>query len=171
MRILIVNQYAGGPAYGMEHRPYHLAKEWRRVGHDVAIVSGTYSHLRLRNPVSGRALASEIVEGVPVLCLPTPAYRGNGLARARNILVFATRLLAASSRLAQQYHPHVVITSSTHPLDIYGGRRIARLAGATLVHEVHDLWPLTLMELGGLSRWHPFVLLLQVAENHAYRTA
>lgn len=37
-----------------------------------------------------------------------------------------------------------------------------------LIHEVHDMWPATLVELGGMSKKHPFVQLLQKAENDAY---
>lgn len=40
---------------------------------------------------------------------------------------------------------------------------------AILIHEVHDMWPSTLVEIGGMSRMHPFVGLIQIAENSAYR--
>jgi glycosyltransferase involved in cell wall biosynthesis len=155
----------------MEYRPYHLAAEWRRIGHDVTIVGGTYSHLRLQNPIATVPGIPEVVDGVKMVWLPIPPYQGNGMARGRNIITFAIRLLGASRELARRVRPDLVITSSTHPLDIYGGRRIAKLARARLFHEVHDLWPLTLVELGGMSPWHPFVRLLQVAEDHAYRSA
>jgi glycosyltransferase involved in cell wall biosynthesis len=36
---------------------------------------------------------------------------------------------------------------------------------------VHDLWPLSPIELSGMSPWHPFALLCQAAENSAYRHA
>lgn len=39
-----------------------------------------------------------------------------------------------------------------------------------LIHEVHDMWPATLVEIGGMSRKHPFVGLIQIAENSAYRS-
>jgi len=171
MRILLINQYAGGSPYGMEYRPYHLATEWQRLGHTVTIVGGTYSHLRLRNPAATDLSAPENVDSIPTIWLPVPAYGGNGVSRARNILAFSVRLLKDSRRLARLIKPDLVITSSTHPLDIYGGMRVARLAGAALVHEVHDLWPLTLVEIGGIPRWNPFVVLLQAAEDHAYRKA
>lgn len=39
----------------------------------------------------------------------------------------------------------------------------------TLVHEVHDMWPSTLIELGGMKESHPFIKVLQKAENDAYK--
>jgi glycosyltransferase involved in cell wall biosynthesis len=56
-------------------------------------------------------------------------------------------------------------------MDIWPARRIATLAGAKLVFEVHDLWPLSPMELGGMSKRHPFIMLVQAAEDYAYRHA
>jgi hypothetical protein len=53
--------------------------------------------------------------------------------------------------IATCFKPDVVIASSTYPMDIWPAERIAKLAGAQLVYEVHDLWPLSLMELGGMS--------------------
>jgi glycosyltransferase involved in cell wall biosynthesis len=171
MRILLINQYAGAPQYGMEYRPYYLAREWQRLGHEITILGGTFSHLRFRNPPSTALETPELVDGIRMAWVPLPSYRGNGLARARNILTFALHLLKASGNITRRLKPEIVITSSTHPLDVYGGRRIAQLADAIHIHEVHDLWPETLIELGHMQRWHPFVMLLQAAENHAYRRA
>ncbi|MEG1498163.1 MAG: hypothetical protein RSA02_05690 [Bacteroidales bacterium] len=52
MRILIINHYAGSPELGMEFRPYHLGKEWVKMGHQVFVVGGTYSHLRKKTTAS-----------------------------------------------------------------------------------------------------------------------
>ena len=41
---------------------------------------------------------------------------------------------------------------------------MARLAHAKLIHEVHDMGPATLIEVGGMSRKHPFVQLMQWGE-------
>ena len=59
----------------------------------------------------------------------------------------------------------MVIAASTYPMDIWPARRIAKRAKAKLVYEVHDLWPLSPMELGGMSRWHPFIMWVQMAED------
>jgi glycosyltransferase involved in cell wall biosynthesis len=151
----------------MEYRPYHLGREWLRMGHEVTIVGGTHSHLRTKDPPPG----PETVDGVNYVWIPLPAYRGNGVRRAANIVAFGEEVLRRGGSLANTVQPDVVITSSTHPLDIHGGLRIARLTHAKLVHEVHDIWPLTLTELAGIPTWNPFVLLLQAAEDKAYRRA
>lgn len=167
MTILLINHYAGGPAYGMEHRPYYMAREWVRRGHRVTILAATQSHLRFRIPAPG----DEWIDGIHYRFVDTPAYQGNGLGRVRNMLTFTTRLYRDAHRLARELQPEVVIASSTYPLDIYPARRIARKAGARLIYEVHDLWPLSPMELGNMSPWHPFIMVMQKAENDAYRAS
>src|SRR5438477_8811133 len=96
MRILLINQYAGGPPYGMEYRPYHLGREWTQLGHQVTVVGGTFSHLRTRNPHPTPIEAPELMEGLRMIWLTVPQYRGNGMGRACNILSFAARLMSAS---------------------------------------------------------------------------
>lgn len=165
MNILLINHYAGNPALGMEYRPYYLAREWVRLGHRVMIVAASYSHYRARQPTPG----DDTVDGITYRWLPTPAYTGNGWARMRNVLSFLSQLWSQAPELAAMLRPDVVISSSTYPLDTWVARRIAQLAGARLVHEVHDLWPLSPVELSGMSPWHPFALICQSAEDAAYR--
>jgi glycosyltransferase involved in cell wall biosynthesis len=172
MRILYINHYAGSPRHGMEYRPYYLAREWVRLGHDVQIIASAQSHIRSRQPqLAGQNRLDEIIDRIQYTWFETPGYFGNGIRRVRNMGVFVTRLYLESKRLAASFRPDVVIASSTYPMDIWPAHCIAKLAGAKLIFEIHDLWPLTPMELGGMSRWHPFIMLLQAAEDYAYRHA
>jgi glycosyltransferase involved in cell wall biosynthesis len=155
----------------MEFRPYYLAKEWLKNNHRVTIVAASFSHVRSRAPQVAGTVTEEIVEGIRYLWIKTPAYEGNGVARALNMITFASRLYILRSKLAAEIRPDVVIASSTYPLDIYAACAIAKKSNARLIFEVHDLWPLSPMEVGGMSQYHPFVLLMQPAENYAYRHA
>jgi len=155
----------------MEYRPYYLAREWVRLGHSVTIVAASRAHLRTVQPNTNKGVQEEMIDGIRYLWLATPDYSGNGVMRVRNMLTFVRRLLTMGGELAQLFRPDLVIASSTYPLDIYPARRVADKAGARLVFEVHDLWPLSPMELGNLSRWHPFIMTMQCAENYAYRKA
>ena len=167
MNLLLVNHYAGSPALGMEYRPYYLAREWVRAGHRVQIVAADFSHVRTVQPPAG----DSVVDGIAYRFYPTPAYRGNGLGRVHNIAMFLHHLFYDTPRLVREFGPDVVIASSTYPMDIWVARRIARRAGAKLIYEVHDLWPLSPIELSGMSPRHPFAMLCQAAENAAYRDA
>jgi glycosyltransferase involved in cell wall biosynthesis len=178
MNILLINHYAGSPALGMEYRPYYLAREWVRMGHRVQILAADNSHVRARQPkcvlepdAPHWLAGDEVVDGIGYRWYATPRYRGNGLGRLRNVVAFLYAVWADTPRLVSEFRPDVVIASSTYPMDIWPARRIARRAGAKLVYEVHDLWPLSPIELSGMSRRHPFIMLVQAAEDAAYRDA
>ncbi|WP_426101980.1 glycosyltransferase family 4 protein [Massilia sp. TSP1-1-2] len=172
MNILLINHYAGSLRHGMEYRPFYLAREWVRLGHQVRIIASSQSHIRALAPhLDGRARLDETIDGVQYRWIATPAYRGNGAARVLNMFAFVSQLYRQGRQLAREFDADVVIASSTYPLDIWPAHRIARLSGARLLFELHDLWPLSPMELGGYSSWHPFIMLLQAAENYACRHA
>lgn len=175
MRILYINHYAGSPNHGMEFRPYYLGREWVRAGHEVRMLAASFSHVRAKQPeAAGRPIdepTTEWIDGIEYRWYPTPAYGGNGLGRVLNIWTFLRQLWTQASALAASMRPDVVIASSTYPMDIWVARRIARLSKAKLVFEVHDLWPLSPIELGGMSKHHPFIRLCQWAEDTAYRDA
>lgn len=167
MKILLINHYAGTPELGMEYRPYYLAREWVRMGHQVLVLAASHSHVRSRQPQAG----GQTLDGIAYCWYETPAYQGNGFGRLRNIWAFCRHVAKDADILARDFAPDVVIASSTYPMDVWVARKVARLAQAKLVYEVHDLWPLSPIELSGMSPWHPFALLCQKAENDAYRDA
>lgn len=171
MKILYVNHYAGSPQHGMEFRPYYLAREWVRAGHQVNIVAADYSHLRQQNPTLSGKYADEMIDGIHYTWCKTPSYTGNGLGRVRNIFSFLGKVMGLSRRYFSEWKPDVVIASSTYPLDTVPAAWISGKTGAKLIYEVHDLWPLTPVEVGGMSKKHPFIRLLQWAENFGYKQA
>lgn len=169
MKILIINHYAGSLEYGMEYRPYYLAKEWISLGHKVCIIAADFSHLRRKNPEIGKDFESKNIDGIIYYFCKTLKYEGNSGKRALTMFQFTSKLWFRARKIVKLFAPDIVISSSTYPLDNYAARRIARKAKCKLIHEVHDMWPSTLVELGGMSPSHPFIKLLQKAENDAYR--
>jgi glycosyltransferase involved in cell wall biosynthesis len=169
MNILLINHYAGSPLHGMEYRPFYLAKYWGKAGHDVTIIASAFSHLKYKQTKLQNDSFKETINNVTYHWVKTPEYQGNGLGRLKNIWFFLKYLRKNTKVLSSNYSPDIVIASSTYPFDIFSARKIAKESNAKLVFEVHDLWPLSPIELGGYSKWHPFILLLQYAENYSYR--
>lgn len=168
MNILLINHYAGSPGYGMEYRPYYLAREWVKMGHHVTIVAASFSHLRIQQPTIEHNWMEECIDGIRYVWLKTPSYQGNGIRRVLNMLAFNWQMRRNKDGVLGGKLFDAVIASSPHPLVIYPARRIAAINNAKLIFEVRDLWPLSLVDIGGMSCLHPFVLWLQAVENYAY---
>ena len=164
MNILMLSHYAGAPQYGMEYRSYYMSREWVKSGHKVMIAGASFSHLRKQQPT----VESENLEGIEYRWLKTRSYEGNGLARVLTMLQFVLECYR-HKRLFIDFKPDVVIASSVYTFDIYPAHYIAKKCGAKLVYEVHDLWPLSPMVIGGYSKYHPFIWLLQLGEDYAYK--
>ena len=169
MNILYIEHYAGSPEMGMEFRPYYLSEEWAKMGHNVTIIAGDYSHLRKKNPSVINDFTVENIDGIEYVWVRTGEYEGNGMKRALTMERFVRKLYLNAGKIARRWKPDLVISSSTYPLDTYPAQKIAKIAKAKYVHEVHDMWPSTLYEVGGMSKKHPFVVAMQIAENSAYK--
>lgn len=171
MNILYIDHYAGSIGMGMEFRPYYLAREWKKMGHRVRIIGASFSHLRTRNPEIEYDFQKQLIDGIEYQWIVTRNYQENGLQRALSIFEFCSKLWSKAKEIVIDFKPNLVIASSTYPLDTYPAQRIAKFANAKLIHENHDLWPLTLVSIGGMSHWHPFCLAMGMGLRSAIKNS
>ena len=169
MNILYIDHYAGSVSMGMEFRPYYMAREWEKLGHKVRIIGADYSHLRTKQPNIKNNYEITNIDGIEYQIVKAGTYEGNGAKRAISMFRFVGSLWKHAGILAKEFKPDIVISSSTYPLDSYAARRIVRKSKGKYIHEAHDVWPLTLIELGGMSQSHPFIRMLDRAEKYAYK--
>lgn len=155
----------------MAYRIFQFSKEFVKLGHEVMIVAASYSHARIKNPVVTKKITDEIIDQIKYRWLKTPIYKGNGIGRVYHMLVYNYLLWRNAERIAKDFRPDVVIASGVTPLDFIGCNKIAKVAKAKKLLEIGDLWPLTPIELGGYSKFHPFIIIMQWAENYAYKNA
>lgn len=165
MNIVVFNHYAGSPKMGMEFRPYYLAKEWVKMGHNVIIVAASYSHLRVKNKEVSEKITEENIDGIKYIWIKTKTYEGNGIGRIVTMFQYTFSLYTLIDKYFND-KVDLVIAGSTYLFDNYPVYKLSRKCNAKYIHESRDLWPLTPMELGGFSRFHPFILMLQHAENY-----
>ena len=76
---------------------------------------------------------------------------------------FVGKIWVNARKIAKKFQPDTIITSSTYPIDTFAGQRIKKMSRkkVRLIHEVHDMWPSTLYEVGGMSKKHPFVRVMK----------
>lgn len=168
MKVCIVCEYAGSKELGMNYRPYYLAKEFVKQGHEVCIISASYSHDRSYNPdLNGKKYKIQMFEGIKYIFLKSLKYQGStDKKRVLKWFHFAYKILSVKKLIDKQ---DVVICSTPGLIQALGAYYLAREFKAKFVFEVRDIWPLSLVELGGFSSKHPFVKFLSWIERFAIK--
>ncbi|MFZ4615405.1 MAG: glycosyltransferase family 4 protein [Rectinemataceae bacterium] len=154
----------------MNYRPYHLAHGLVELGRDVTVISASTSHEYFSPPITSGFYTIEDVDGIRYVWVRTPGYgESRSLGRILAWAVFLFGLMRLSSLHLPL--PGSIVVSSPPPYPILVAAILAKRFYAKLVFEVRDLWPLSLVELGGISVRHPFIRLTQWVEGFAYRRA
>ena len=169
-KIWIISQYSSTPETGIGGRHYYLARELARQGHEVHLVAASYTHLLRSCPdVDDKYHVTE-VDGFKVVWVKTPVYsNANSFRRILNWFLFSRRLGGLPKVIAGC--PDTIIYSSPSLVPYLGACRLAKKLGSKLIWDVRDLWPLTFIELGGYSKWHPFVFLSNCIESFACKAS
>lgn len=130
------------------------------------MVAASYSHFRRTQPnVKGR-ISVEMIDGIKYVWILTPKYTAaSNFGRVLSMMLFTIQCLYMKLPLSTDYD--IVMASSPHPFSIYPAKKIASRFNARLIYDIRDLWPMTLVLLGGLSVRHPFIRLMQAAEDYA----
>lgn len=164
---LIINQTAGSPYHGMVYRNYYIAREWVKEGHKAIIISGSYFHNFSKIPETKGLFTKGEIDGIEYWWVRMPHYsKSKSFGRLLTLFIFPLLLLFFPFwRLSK---PETVIVSGPPHLSIINAWLWARYWGATLVYEVRDIWPLTIIKLGKVSAWNPFILFLSFFERLAY---
>ncbi len=161
--IWIINEYAGSPYHGMEFRHYYLGKELVKLGHSVTIVSSSYSHLFKELPKEKR----ENLDGVDYLWLKTFTYgSSHDKRRVLKWFLFMFKVFFLPLSLKK---PDVIIVSPMAPFPIVPAWFLSKIYGAKLIYEVKDIWPLSLIELGGFDANYPFIKVMAWFEKFALK--
>lgn len=167
--VWIVNQYASTPDYGYAGRHYYIGRELSKRGYKVYLITSAAHHLLREKPaIASKFELEEQGDGFTVVWARMPHYeQAHSKGRILGWFLFSWRLRSLWKVIPES--PDVVVCSSPSLLSFLGAKTLARRAGAKLVFEVRDIWPMTLMDIGGYSPRHPFIRLLQWVEDKAYR--
>ena len=173
MNIWYLNHYAVPHSAGTPGRPYYLSKGLMKLGHQVTVICASTHHLRQVPADNNTVLRLISDKGAIYYHLPTRKYSGNGPHRFLNMLDYAkgVRKLGRKIKLGSIEKPDVLIVSCPHPLALPAALRLSKKTNAKVIYEVRDIWPLSIIELARVSKWHPFVLGLAWLERLAYRKA
>lgn len=164
----IINQYASTPETGRAVRHYYLAKELAKRGHKVYLIAASYNHLLLTPPYLKDDYRVDDISGFKFVWIKMSRYAHSySKIRVLNWFIFAWKILKLSKIISDK--ANTILYSSPSLVPFLGAYLLARKLNSKLVWDIRDLWPLTLIELGKISKLHPFILFHQWLENFACR--
>lgn len=170
--IWLINQYASTLETGIGGRCYYFAKYLAELGYDVYLFSSSYHHLLRETPkVSwSKSFKYEEIDGFKYVWLKTPTYtNAHSKARILNEFYFSLKIMQLSK--SDFNKPSAILYSTPALIPYPGVKFLAKKMKAKLVLDVRDLWPLTLIEMGGYSPRNPLIAYMQMIENSAYKYA
>jgi glycosyltransferase involved in cell wall biosynthesis len=171
--IWVINQYIDTPPDFESHRHYSLAKNWIKYGFKVTLINGSFSHIKTdkANNQKEHFQLRHLEKSIDLLTIKVNSY-GSSLSFGRfwNMILFCVKLFFIPTKDLKQ--PDIILVSSTSLFPIINGYFLKRkFKGAKLVFEIRDIWPLTLIELNGSSKFHPLIILLAKIEKFGYKQA
>jgi len=172
--VWIFNHYAVGPGMPGGTRHYDIGRELAKRGWQVTVFSAAYPRQQ-RHPIrsqpvraGGDSGSPEVHDGVTFIRVPA-LHRGDTSAtRVLSMLSYMGGAMRVTKGLAA---PDIIVGSSVHPFAAWIAWRLARKTGCRYAFEIRDLWPETIIELGGVSRHHPFIVFLSRIERALVRNA
>ncbi|WP_028884188.1 glycosyltransferase family 4 protein [Taylorella asinigenitalis] len=164
----IINQYSSTPEFGYGGRSYYLGKELVKLGYTVYIFASNNHHLLKRKPNFHGDYYEQNVEGLNFVWFNMPKYKD---ARSKKRVYLWVKFAYKISKLNKYkfQKPDIILQTSPSPIPFLGAYSLSKKLNSKLIFEVRDIWPLTLIEIGGISKNHPFIKLLQWVEDFAYK--
>jgi glycosyltransferase involved in cell wall biosynthesis len=170
MNIWFISKYASHPSYAkVPSRLFYLAKEAKKLGNDVRLITSDANHFT-SIPETGKLFNYECQEGVDIIWIKTKKYKKTAsVDRILSWLDFEWKLF--NMPLKKVGKPDVVIISSLSIFTILYGYFLKKKFNSFLVFEIRDIWPLSLIEVGGFSKWHPLSIIIGFIEKFGYRNS
>lgn len=165
--IWIINQYASH----LETRHLELSKVFAENGYKVTVITSSYHHGKRQYIYADTLHHVERAENVHYVYLKAkPEYKSNGVKRVLSWAGFCMLFLQRMKDLEKiGGRPDFVIASSAPPTVWELGLICKRKYGAKFIAEFRDIWPLSLVEVQGVSPKHPAVIFLGMLEKRAYK--
>lgn len=165
--IWIISKYASPIKYP---RQFGIGSTLAKKGFDVTLITSVSNSVAKDDvPQFSGWMKIEYVDGIRVIWMNGPQVSFDGWIRVFSWLWFEFKILLSFWFISNK--PRTVIASSLSLLSVWSGLIVAYYSRAKFVFEVRDIWPLSLIELGGISSNNYIIRFLSFTENIGYKHA
>jgi glycosyltransferase involved in cell wall biosynthesis len=168
----IINQYLTTPKLnGDGYRHSYLANHFIKSGYDVTLITSSFSH-QPKKDIRYNGLFKVINENYKILLVKGNRFsNAKGIPRILSWVLFCLLLFFIPKRKLSK--PDIIVVSSMSLLPVLNVVFYykIRYPKVKFIFETRDIWPLTIIELGGYSASNIFVKFLAWVEKLGYHKA
>lgn len=170
--VWLINQYLCSPELNNEsHRHSCLADEFMKKGYDVTLITSSFSHVPYRNN-NFKGFYKIIDKNIRILLIKGNKYKSTqGMSRVISWLVFSFFLFFIPIKKIPKADIIIVSSNSLLPILNVVFFFKKRFKDVKFILEVRDIWPLSLIELGGWSKKNILIKFLAWVEKLGYKKA
>lgn len=148
-------------------RGWFLMKGLVNLGYQPIVITSN-SNALIEPVVIDSKVKNQDAEGVKIVWLNTLKYRvAKSPLRILSWFHFEWNLLFLDKSTLEK--PDAIVVSSLSLLTVLNGILLKQKYKCRLIFEVRDIWPLTIVEEGGFSKFNPLVLFLSLIEKLGYK--
>ncbi|MGJ0626964.1 glycosyltransferase family 4 protein [Xenorhabdus bovienii] len=148
-------------------RDWFLVNEMAQKGHNITVITSDSNSIFDVPKIDSR-LRIDKYENFSICWLKTLKYKTpKSLLRIIGWFHFELNLFFLNKKKFNK--PDAIIVSSLSLLTILNGLILKKKYKCKLIFEIRDIWPLTIIEEGGFSKYNPFVIALSFIEYIGYK--
>lgn len=165
MNIWYLCKYVSKPGDGyVGMRSFYLMKELSNMGFEIDLITSSSSAFLQNTSHKKLDVISPSFSFHQIRGISYP--KANSILRLLSWFEFELKFFFFKKKKLRK--PDVIIVSSLSFLTIVNGLFWKKVYSAKLIFEVRDIWPLTLIEEGGYSKFNPFIVILSFIEKLGY---
>ena len=151
-------------------RGWILMKKFSLRGHETFIITSDNNEGIEELNFNSKFINFIKKDNIKIIILKTLKYSiSKSFLRVFSWFAFEFNLLMLNKRSLSK--PDVIIVSSLSLLTIINGILLKKKYSCKLVFEIRDIWPLTLIEEGGFSKYNPLIIFLAFIERLGYKNS
>lgn len=167
MNLVILSEFSTPSGYGVYNRHHELCRQLAADKQDYTVVVASYHHFLQKDYPKKKGFIDFVENGVRTVVINTLHYKSaSSKWRLINWFLFSLRIFLHQSKIIKK--GDLLIVSSPSPINVLFALFRKAFFGNRFVFEIRDIWPLTLIELGNYSRWHPLIIVLSLCEYLGY---
>lgn len=169
--IWYISKYAVSPNFGPPTRQFFFSKYFNIKGYQTVLISSHACGIKYSTNIDfEKYFKIYETEGIKHYLLKGPLISlGFSLKRILSWVQFEWYVFKLGNDIGKKQKPDAIIVSSLSLLTIINGIYFKWKFGCKFILEIRDIWPLTLIEIGGYSRYNPIILFLGFIEQIGYK--